>query len=121
MASERAKEIRDWVTFVVSVLTLVLIPFGYLVLDRQRLQIEKDISLTYVSRDQMTAHQLWETEQHTGLDKDNQRTKEQLTKFDGKLDALSIKLDATIQGQAVAQQQMNSVQDKLRDIQNKHN
>lgn len=62
MASEKLKEVREWLTFALSAATVIAIPVGFIILENQRLQIEKNASERYV--DKMTfsdAKSRWDT------------------------------------------------------------
>jgi len=120
MASERTKEIREWITFIGTILTVVLVPIGIIVLDRNKLQIERDAAEKFVAKEaydkDWQSHQQRVVEQRVQFEKEIDATSYQVTKFDAKLDAISYKLDASILNQTATQQQLLNVQEKLREM-----
>jgi hypothetical protein len=49
MATERTRELREWATFFLSLLTLIGIPCGLLILRNQRLEMREEMRQGYVS------------------------------------------------------------------------
>jgi hypothetical protein len=49
MATERTRELREWATFGLSLLTLIGIPCGLLILRNSRLETREEMRLGYVS------------------------------------------------------------------------
>jgi len=49
MATERTRELREWATFALSLLTLIGIPCGLLILRNSRLETREEMRLGYVS------------------------------------------------------------------------
>lgn len=47
----RMKEIREWGTFCLSLLTVIALPVGYVVLHNARLEIMNEVSQKYVAKD----------------------------------------------------------------------
>jgi hypothetical protein len=58
MPPERSTNIRDWVTNIASVITMLLVPLGYIILDRQKLQIEHDASQLYTEKQEFNQRML---------------------------------------------------------------
>lgn len=51
MASEKLKEAREWLTFGLSFLTMLAIPIGLLILNNQKMVIEREIEEKYVNKE----------------------------------------------------------------------
>jgi hypothetical protein len=49
MATERLREVREWVQFALALVTVLIIPAGLLVLRNQRLEIREEMRQAYVS------------------------------------------------------------------------
>lgn len=49
MASERTKELREWISFVLTIVTVLIIPTGLLVLRNQKLELKDEIRQEYVT------------------------------------------------------------------------
>lgn len=47
---DKLKELREWGTFWLSLLTVICIPVGILILRNQRLEIERGVSDIYVTK-----------------------------------------------------------------------
>lgn len=62
MAGEKMKEVREWLTFGLSLITVILIPTGYLILANQRLEIERDAADRFVDKASFNAaRSIWDT------------------------------------------------------------
>ncbi len=74
-------ELREWSTFVLSFITVVAIPIVILVLNNQRMAIEKEISEAFVSK---TIY----SEDRLRVDQDRREEAKSIGEIQGKLNSL---------------------------------
>lgn len=75
------REMREWGTFGLSLVTLIAIPIGLIVLHNQRLEIEAKIGREYISRSNYT-------EDRTRAEQDRRETIQSIGELKGKLDTV---------------------------------
>lgn len=83
MASEQIKNVREWLTFSLSLLTVLIVPVGVLVMRNQRLEIASEVQRGYVSLETY----------HAGLTvvaAENAALKSQIEALNAKMDKLQI-------------------------------
>lgn len=76
-----SKELREWGTFILSLLTLIAIPIAAVILHSQRLELMKEVSDKYVPKEVYAEDQL-------RVDRDRQETRQQIGVIQGKLDSV---------------------------------
>ncbi len=54
ISRDKLHELREWATFILSGMTVVAIPIGLLILNNQRMAIEKEVARLYVAKDSYT-------------------------------------------------------------------
>lgn len=81
MPSEKTREIREWLTFGISALTLIAIPVGLLILRNQRLEIERDFGQEYVHKALFVDHM-------NRMDGADKLAMEEIGKLNGKVDVM---------------------------------
>lgn len=102
MATERLREVREWGTFILTLLTVALIPICLLALKNQRLETLQTVSERYVSKDEFV---LERARLQTSIDATNVR----FDKVDAKIDVVSTKADALKLSMIEIQVQLNQI------------
>lgn len=85
MNRDKMKEVREWGTFILSFLTVVAIPLGYAVLHGERLEIEKEIADSYLSK--------------TAYNEDKNRYEQERRDMQQSIGAIQGKLDSVLMEQ----------------------
>ncbi len=83
MATERTKEVREWLGFAFSLLTLIAIPVGAVILRNQRLEIREETRHDYVSKELYAADAIVKAAENAQLKAD-------IATLNAKMDALKI-------------------------------
>lgn len=102
MSSDKVKNIREWGTFIMSAMAVLLIPIGLLILSNQRYQIEQQVAEKYVSKENFSIEKLHRED----TDKDQWQ----------KIGELSGKLDTVILNQARQGESLAGIKEQLQQI-----
>lgn len=85
MATERTREIRDWINFALTILTVLIVPIGLLVLRNQRLEIREEMRQDYVTKEIYKVNE-------QARDATSTRISADITELNLKLDRMQIQL-----------------------------
>lgn len=80
-SKDRIKEWREWSTFILSFITVIAIPLGVLILNNQRLEIEREVAQSYITRSGYA-------EDRSRMDQDRLDMAKHIGEIQGKLDSV---------------------------------
>lgn len=89
----RLKEVREWGTFMLSLLTVVAIPIGLVVLRNQRLEIEREVTDKFLTRSEYVDDK---NLTRTGYNEDKSRYEEERRNILQTIGVVQGKLDSVL-------------------------